>query len=149
MLSTTENVGFATIRVDGEDGDRLPGSPEHQGSIYASYIQPLGDMDLTLNYGISAVGDVLTKTGGRANGEELPGYAVHSLSASLAADAWDITLYADNLLDKYAVTGVRTDKARIQTVSDINGGDVNVRSYYNNVLRPRTIGLRATYRFDM
>ena len=149
LLSTTEDVGFATIRIDGEDGDRLPGSPEHQGSVYASYVMPLGDMDMSFNYGISAISDVVTKTGGRANGEELSGFAVHNFSASLAADAWDITLYADNLLDKYAETGVRTDTARIQTVSDINGGDVNVRSYYKNVLRPRTIGLRATYRFDM
>jgi iron complex outermembrane receptor protein len=149
LLSTTEDVGFATIRVDGEDGDRLPGSPEHQGSIYATYIHTLGDMDLSFNYGITGTGDVLTKAGGRANGEELPGYAIHSFTASLTANAWDITLYADNLLDKYAVTGIRTDTARIQTVSDINGGPVNTRSYFHNVLRPRTVGLRATYRFDM
>ena len=64
-------------------------------------------------------------------------------------DAWDVTLYADNLLDKYAVTGVRTDTARIQVVPDFNGDDVNVRSYFHNVLKPLTIGVRATYRFDM
>ena len=74
---------------------------------------------------------------------------VHSLSAALRADAWDVTLYADNLLDKYAETGVRQDPSYNQTVPDFNGDGVNSRRFGTNVLRPRTIGLRATYRFDM
>jgi iron complex outermembrane receptor protein len=149
LLSTVTPPGFAILDVDGRDGDRLPGSPEHQGNLYASYVQPLGDMDLTLNYGITAVSDVLSKTGGRANGEALPGYAVHNFSAALEAGNWDITLYAQNLTDKYAVTGLRSDRAYLQTVADINGDPVNVRRYYNNIIQPRTIGLRATYFFDM
>ena len=32
----------------------------------------MGDKDLSINYGITAVSDVLTKTGGRANAEALP-----------------------------------------------------------------------------
>ena len=149
LLQTSPGAGFATIRVDGRDGDRLPGSPEQQGSIYATYIMPLSDMDLSFNYGITAVSDVLTKTGGRANAYTLSGYAVHSLSAALQANAWDITLYADNLLDKYAETGVRSDPSFNQVVPDFNGDDVQVRRFGTNVLRPLTIGLRATYRFDM
>jgi outer membrane receptor protein involved in Fe transport len=92
---------------------------------------------------------VLTKTGERANGEALDGFAVHNASVALSAANWTVTLYADNLLDEFAVTGVRDDPAFIQTVPDINGDPVYVRRYYHNVLRPRTIGLRATYRFDM
>lgn len=149
LISTVPDEGFSTVFVDGQDGDRLPGSPEQQGNIFATYVYPLNDMDLEFNYGISAISDVLTRAGGRGNGEALSGYAVHSFSAAVRADAWDITLYADNLLDKYAETGVRTDRNYLQTVSDINGDDVNVRSYFKNVLRPRTIGLRATYRFGM
>jgi iron complex outermembrane receptor protein len=151
LLSTIVPPGFAstTVYIDGEDGDRLPGSPEHKGSIFATYIQPVGEMDLSIRYGISAISDVLTKTGGRANGEALPGFAVHYLSASLDTDQWNLTLYADNLLDKYAVTGVRADTAYLQTVSDDNGDTVTARRYFNNVLQPLTVGLRATYRFDM
>lgn len=149
LISTVSPPGFTTLRINGEDGDRLPGSPEHQGNLYATYIYPMGAMDVKLNYGITAISDVLTKTGGRGNSEALPGYAVHNFSASLEVDEWNVTFYADNLLDKYAVTGVRTDTARIQTVSDINSDSVAVRSYYHNVLTPRTIGLRASYRFDI
>ena len=151
LLSTVVPPGFinTTVYIDGEDGDRLPGSPEHKGSIFATYIQPVGEMDLSIRYGISAISDVLTKTGGRANGEALPGFAVHYLSASLDTDQWNVTLYADNLLDKFAVTGVRSDTAYLQTVADDNGDTVTPRRYFNNVLKPLTVGLRATYRFDM
>ena len=106
-------------------------------------------MDLNITYGITAISDVLTKTGERANGEALDGFAVHNAAVSLAADKWSVTLYADNLWDEFAVTGVRSDRATIQTVPDINGDPVYTRRYFNNVLRPLTIGLRATYRFDM
>lgn len=151
LLSTVVPPGFNStlVRIDGQDGDRLPGSPEHQGNIYANFYTALGGFDLNVSYGITAISDVLTKTGKRANGEALPGYAVHNFTASLQDDAWSVTLYADNVLDKYAVTGVREDTAYLQTVSDINGDLVTPRRYFQNVLRPRTIGLRATYRFDL
>ena len=32
---------------------------------------------------------------------------LHNLSASISKDAWTLTFYAENLLDEYAVTGVR------------------------------------------
>ncbi|MEH6584713.1 MAG: TonB-dependent receptor [Halioglobus sp.] len=151
LLDTVVPPGFSssTIYIDGEKGDRLPGSPEHQGNIFATYTHSFNTVDLSVRYGISAIGDVLTKTGERANGEALPGFAVHHMSASLDTNSWNVTLYADNLLDKFAVTGVRADTAYLQTAADINGDDVNVRRYYNNVLKPRTVGLRATYRFGM
>lgn len=149
LVSTVEPPGFGTIRVDGKDGDRLPGSPEHQGTIYANWDIPMGDMDLRLNYGITAISDVLTKAGERANGESLSGFAVHNFAAALAADKWNLTLYVDNVLDKYAETGTRTDPARVQTLGDINGDPVYTRGYFHNMIRPRTIGLRASYRFDL
>lgn len=151
LISTVVPPGFAstTIFVDGQDGDRLPGSPEHKGSIFATYVQPVGEMDLSIRYGITAIGDVLTKTGARANGEALPGFAVHNMSASLDTNQWNITLYANNLLNKFAVTGVRDDTATLQSVADANGDTVTPRRYFNNVLQPRSVGVRATYRFDM
>ena len=35
------------------------------------------------------------------------------MSASLSKDAWTVTFYVDNLLDAYAVTGVRQPPERI------------------------------------
>ena len=149
LVSTVTPPGFSTVRFDGQDGDRLPGSPEHQGNIYATYVQPLDGMDLTFNYGVTAVSDVLTKTGELGNGEALSGYAVHNFSASLDVEQWNLAFYVNNLFDKYAVTGVRSDTARLQSVPDINADPVFTRSYFHNVLAPRSIGIRGSYRFDI
>lgn len=131
--------------VEGEDGlagDRLAGTPEQQGSFFASYSRPLGGgMKLNATYGVTATGDVLTKVGMRANGERLGGYAVHSASVGLERSQWAANLYADNLTDKFAETGVRTDPTHIQ---DING--FASRRYFRYVLRPRTVGIEFRYR---
>ena len=142
--------GFGVDFVTAFKGDRLPGSPEHQGSIFAGYRMPLSNAwELTLNYGISAISDVLTRAGNRGGGEALPGFALHSLSAALDAGAWTLTAYADNLLNKYAETGVRGTYRYIQSVPDENGELVRVRTYSKDVVRPRQIGLRFTYDFEL
>ncbi len=147
LMRTFVPPGFnsTAIFVDGQDGDRLPGSPEHQGTLFVTYNMRVMDMPLTLNYGIAAISDVITKTGERASGETLSGYAIHTASASLDAGAWTATLYANNLTDKYAETAVISNTSSLQTTSDINGDPVTARSYAKNVLPPRTIGLRFTY----
>lgn len=132
--------------VDGEDafdGDRLAGTPEHQGSLALNYSIPMADgSEVELDWSMTATGDVLTKVGTRNNGEVLPGYALHNVSASWYKDAWTVTLYADNVFDKYAETSVRQDSSFIRQV-----GEVDLRRYYKNVNRPRQTGLRLVYRF--
>ena len=77
------------------------------------------------------------------NGEELDGFALHNVSATWFKDAWRVTLYADNVFDEYAETGVRDDFSQVR---QINGWDL--RRYYHNVVRPRQIGMRLIYNFD-
>ncbi len=45
--------------------------------------------------------------------------------------------------------GVRSTRNFIQTVADENGDPVRVRSYMEDVLRPREIGLRFSYDFKL
>ena len=61
---------------------------------------------------------------------------------------WEFSVYAQNLLDKYAVTGVRSRRSFIQTVADENGDPVHVRSYAQQMVRPREIGVRFSYEFS-
>jgi outer membrane receptor protein involved in Fe transport len=134
--------------IDGQPGDRLPGSPEDQGTIYLGYDWTLGSTwDLTLNYGVSVIGDVISTPGLRGGGETLGGYSVHHASAAFSGGPWTFTIYAQNLLDKYAVTSTRSRPSFIQTVADENGDPVRVRSYAQEILRPRELGLRFTYDF--
>jgi outer membrane receptor protein involved in Fe transport len=131
--------------VDGQDafaGDRLAGTPEEQGSLSASYSRPLGNgMNLKATYGLTATSSVLTQVGLRDNGETLGGYAIHSASVGISRDEWTASLFADNLTDKYAETGVRSNSF---DVGDVAG--FTLRRYFHYVLRPRTVGVEFHYR---
>lgn len=130
--------------VDGERGDRLPGSPEQMVSLFLSYDRPLGGaLDLEVDYGVAAISNVYTKAGLRNNGEALAGYALHWLSVGVSNPTWTVRAYADNLFDKYAETGVRADRGAIY---DVNGFDL--RRYYKSVTPPRRVGIEFSYRFD-
>jgi iron complex outermembrane receptor protein len=130
--------------IDGEDGDRLPGSPEHQAFFAMNYGLPLsGGSDLEFDWSMTFTSDVITKVGERDNGEELSSFALHNVSATWLKDAFRVSLYADNVFDKYAETGVRVDDSFIRQVEGFD-----LRRYYHNVVRPRQVGLRFTYNFD-
>jgi outer membrane receptor protein involved in Fe transport len=130
--------------VSGEDafaGDRLSGTPEHQFSLELGHERQLqSGWNLDFGYSATATSDVLTRVGMRNGGERLGGYTVHNLAVSVGKDRWLATLYADNVTDKYAETAVRLEPSSIR---DVSGFDV--RRYFRNVLRPRTIGLEFRY----
>jgi len=128
---------------DAFDGDRLPGSPQHTGSLTLQYSRQLANgYGFDASYGIAANSDVITTVGKRGSGETLGGYALHSASVGIGKDRWRATLYADNLFDKYAYTSVTTDVSRVQVVNNFT-----VRRYEHSVLRPRQIGLELNVSF--
>ncbi|MFP3349884.1 TonB-dependent receptor [Pseudoalteromonas sp. SIMBA_153] len=138
---------FNADGTDGaKDGDRLPGSPEHQFSMGINYqTEVFNDKTIDINYGLTAQSDVISKVGLRDNGEALPGYSLSNISAKLTADAWSTTLYVDNLFNKYAVTSVRRSDADITTA---NGADIQ-RNYGYFINRPLTVGIKFNYQFEI
>jgi len=138
---------FNADGTDGaKDGDRLPGSPEHQFSMGINYqTEVFNDKTLDINYGLTAQSDVISKVGLRDNGEALPGYSLSNISAKLTADAWSTTLYVDNLFNKYAVTSVRRSDADITTA---NGADIQ-RNYGYFINSPLTVGIKFNYQFEI
>lgn len=138
---------FNADGTDGaQDGDRLPGSPEHQFSMGINYqTEILNDKTLDINYGLTAQSDVISKVGLRDNGEALPGYSLSNISAKLTADAWSTTLYVDNMFNKYAVTSVRRSDADITTA---NGANIQ-RNYGYYINRPLTVGIKFNYMFEI
>ncbi len=140
-----------------KSGDRLPGSPEHMGYASMTYNTILSNgLGFNFEYGLTTQSDVLTQLGDgddccRENGEKLGGYSIHYLSAGLAGDArqsdqWNLSLFVDNLFDKYAVTGVRDDRSQVTTAG--GAPDFTVRRYFQYVTQPRTIGIDLRYRFE-
>ncbi|MFY8328793.1 TonB-dependent receptor [Pseudoalteromonas sp. ZZD1] len=138
---------------DGADGARLPGAPEHQFSFGLRYEQDvLNDKLLSINYGMTAQSDTITKVGLKADGETLAGYALSNLSAKLTGDMWSATLYVDNLFDKYAFTSVRRDKswAGMAKYEELNKELPDLQRVYGHyTTAPRTIGMKFTYNFEL
>ncbi|HET7204718.1 MAG TPA: TonB-dependent receptor [Steroidobacteraceae bacterium] len=145
--------------ADAFDGDRLAGTPEEQGTLLLDYARPLDNgWTLNANYSLTAVSDVYTKVGLRNNGEVLPGYAIHAASVGVSSGPWSVTLFADNLFDKYAVTSVRRDPSYIRMIERLDWStpdpddqlaSIPSRTYFQSMLRPRTVGLEFSYRFDL
>jgi outer membrane receptor protein involved in Fe transport len=138
-------VGTRFGNEDAFDGDRLPGTPENQGALNVNYTrQFLWGTTLDLDYGFTTMSDVYTKIGNRGSGESLSGFTIHNAAATMATDVWSATLYADNLTDRFARTGVRADPDFIDTIGVNN---FTLRRYYHNIVQPRTIGLDLRYSF--
>ncbi|PHR82722.1 MAG: TonB-dependent receptor [Colwellia sp.] len=133
---------------DAYDGDRLPGSPEQQVSFGLTYsTEILDDKLLDVNYGLTYQSDIYSKVGLRDYGEKIPGYALSNISARVSGDEWSVTLYVDNMFDKYAYTSVRENYGYI-TSGVTTGADIQ-RKYGHYLITPRKIGLRFDYMFDM
>lgn len=139
---------FSPGLVDGADafkGDRLPGTPKNQLFLAAHYELALNNgSQVDFDWNMSYQGNVLTKVGARDFGEKMPSFYLHNVSATWLRDEWRVSLYADNVFDEFAQTGVRTDRSFIGDV----GEGVQLRRYYQNMIRPRQVGLKFTYSFD-
>jgi outer membrane receptor protein involved in Fe transport len=132
--------------IGAENGDRLPGSPEQQFSFGATYsTEVFSGTSLDINYGLTYQSDVYSKVGLRDNGEALPGYSISNMSAKFSEDNWSVTLYVDNMFDKYAFSSVRRDVGDITTAND----PAIQRNYGHYLITPRKVGLRFEYLFDM
>jgi len=154
VLSEDElDAGVEQSYYDGKSGDRLPGSPEQQFSLGATYTtEVFGDTGLDINYGLTYQSDVYSKVGLRADGEALPGYALSNISARFSEDTWSVTLYVDNMFDKYAYSSVRRDKGDIGLAKfpEMNSNDASLqRNYGHYLITPRKVGVRFEYLFDM
>jgi len=138
---------------DGKKGDRLPGAPEQQFSFGLKYeTDVMDDKVLAINYGFTWQSDVYTKVGLKADGEVLPAFGLSNLSATLSGDEWTTTFYIDNMFDKYAYTGLRRDKswAGMARFSSENRALPELqRTYGHNITKPRTMGIRFTYNFEI
>ena len=143
LIRTISTPGFGPRFEDGLDGDRLPGSPETQFSLSATYTKDLANgAELVFNGDYAYQSDILSRTGARGGSFTLPSFGVANAQATYRKEQWAVTAYIDNVFDEFAETGVQGTPLLNQTA---NGA--TVRSFVTNVLRPQTIGVRFNYRF--
>ncbi|MFK7956340.1 MAG: TonB-dependent receptor [Lysobacterales bacterium] len=144
LIRTITPPGFGTSFEDGRAGDQLPGSPEKQFSLFATYSKPLaGGNTLIFDGGYAWQDDVLSLTGARGGSLTLPSFGRANLALTYEATNWSATGYVDNAFDDYSEASVFNNDRFNQTV---NGA--NVRYFRTNVLAPRSYGLRLKYSFE-
>jgi iron complex outermembrane recepter protein len=130
-------------KIDVLAGDRLPGSAKNSGALSAAYTLPVGENKVIFDWTATYTGNILTRVGGRAGGEKLPGYVMNRAAVSYETPRYQVSLFANNIFDKYAVTGVSNDLTRFGFV---NGGVIS-RFYARSVARPRVIGIEGRFKF--
>jgi outer membrane receptor protein involved in Fe transport len=131
------------VQLDALAGDRLPGSAKNSGSLGATYTTPVFDGDLVANWTATYRGNVVSRIGwDRAYGDKIPGFVLHRATLSYEVDDYVVSLFANNIFDKYAVVSVANDRSRV----GINDG-IAVRYYRQAVINPRTFGIEGRYRF--
>jgi len=133
----------APLKIDALDGDRLPGSAKHSGALGATYVTPIFEGDLVANWTATYRGNVVSRLGyDRAFGTLIPSYTVHRASIGYETDTYTLSLFANNIFDKYAVVSVANDLSQ----TGLNDG-ILLRYYRQAVLNPRTIGVEASVKF--
>ncbi|MEL6955178.1 MAG: TonB-dependent receptor [Pseudomonadota bacterium] len=144
LVTTISPPGFGTVFEAGQSGDRLPGSPETQFSVFGSYVWSLPNgNDLLLDGGYAWQSDVLDEAGARGDSLTLPSFGRANVALTYQTDRWSAQAYADNLFDELSETSVAANELFNQNVLG-----ANVRSFRTNVLPPRTVGVRLKYRFE-
>ena len=143
LIRTIITPGFDTAFEDGQSGDRLPGSPETQFSLFGSYsVELSGGNELLVDAGYAWQDEVLSLAGARGESLTLDSYGRAMLSVGYLTENWSVTGYVDNLFDDYSESSVFNTPLYNQTVSG-----ANVRYYRTNVLAPRSFGVRLKYTF--
>ena len=136
LIQTIQPPGFSTSIEAGQDGDRLPGSPRTQFSVFGDYAHPLGNgADIVLNAGYSWQDDVLSFAGGRGGSFTLPSFGRANVAVGYDADNWNFTIYSDNIFNDFSETSAANTPLNNQTIgaffdgSDPNPANVRPVSY--------------------
>jgi hypothetical protein len=101
------------------------------------------DGTVAANWTATYRGSVVTRLGWeRSYGDKLPSYVTNRASLTYDTDKYSLSLFSENIFDKYAVVSVGNDRSRI----GINDGVV-VRYYQRSVINPRTFGIEGRVKF--
>ncbi len=132
-------------------GSRLPVTPKFKGNVVARYEMPVfgGDWDghiqLAGNYTSGRRSDL--RTAQQAIKGPLGSYSTVDFSLGIKNDAWSGEFFITNLFDNNGV--INTGVQCIETVcgTGITPTTPTGGVFYDTVVRPRIIGIKATRRF--
>jgi outer membrane receptor protein involved in Fe transport len=144
---------LTTPEIDGQKGDRLPGSAEIQATLALRYETELTNSmrwwtrlagaysgDVTAYLNDNEINQLISPPELSENRffDRLPSYTVWNLTTGLEGEQWSLFVYADNLFDeKYIVASSTFEQGPVD--------DPISRQHYFG--RPRTVGVNLRYNF--
>jgi iron complex outermembrane receptor protein len=129
-------------------GSRLPTTAKFKGNAIARYEFPVGGFDGHVQFAVNHIGSRRNDLRPAQNAIKgnLPAYTTADVSIGIKNDVWKIDVFATNLFDKNGIVGTG-----VQCLETVCGDPGNVTAtggaFYDNVIRPRLIGVKFSRDF--
>ncbi len=129
-------------------GTQLPVTPKFKGNAVARYEFPLGAMDGHVQFAVNHVGKRRSdlRTVENAIVGNFDAYTTADISIGVKGESWDAEIFATNLFDSNGVIN-----SAVQCSESICGDPGGVSTtggiFYDNVIRPRLIGVKVSKDF--
>lgn len=129
-------------------GARLPVTAKFKGNAVARYEFPISGLDGHVQFAVNHIGK--RRSDLRTDENNIVGnfkaYTTADFSIGVKGEGWDAELYATNLFDSRGVINSAVQCG--ETVCGDAGGDTaNGGVFYDNVIRPRLIGIKVSKDF--
>lgn len=129
-------------------GSRLPVTAKFKGNAVARYEFPIGGMDGHVQFAVNHIGkrrsDLRTLENDIVG--DFKAYTTADVSVGVKGEGWGAELFATNLFDSRGVINSAVQCG--ETVcGDADGVTANGGVFYDNVIRPRLIGIKVSKDF--
>ncbi|MBY4637649.1 TonB-dependent receptor [Sphingopyxis sp. XHP0097] len=129
-------------------GTRLPVTPKFKGNAVARYEWPVGSMDAHVQFAVNHVGQRRSDLRTFENGivGNFDAYTTADVSVGLKGEGWSSELFATNLFNSNGVINSSVQCGE-SICGDPFGGSNTGGVFYDNIIRPRLIGIKVSKDF--
>nr|WP_260581287.1 TonB-dependent receptor [Sphingopyxis sp. PET50] len=129
-------------------GSRLPVTPKFKGNAVARYEWPVGDVDAHVQFAVNHTGQRRSdlRTFENAIVGNFKAYTTADVSIGVKGESWSGELFATNLFDSRGVINSAVQCGE-SICGDPFGGSTTGGVFYDNVIRPRLIGIKVSKDF--
>jgi outer membrane receptor protein involved in Fe transport len=135
-------------RLLAPSGSRLPVTAKFKGNAVARYEFPISGLDGHVQFAVNHIGK--RRSDLRTFENDIVGnykaYTTADFSIGVKGEGWDAELFATNLFDSRGVINSAVQCGE-SICGDADGGTPNGGVFYDNVIRPRLIGIKVSKDF--
>lgn len=129
-------------------GTRLPVTAKFKGNAVARYDFPVNGLDAHIQFAVNYIGKRRSdlRTYENAIVGDFDAYTTADISMGVKGSDWSAEIFATNLFDSRGVVNSSVQCSE-SICGDPNGGSSTGGVFYDNVIRPRLIGLKVSKDF--